>query len=253
MIKFFNIIRKQLLNKNKTGKYLKYAIGEIVLVMIGILLALQVNTWNNNRVLQKDELKIMKSLHQEFSENLVKFDNAYSVHLKRKNGIETIMAINPQELIADSLRVLILKVSGNNYTFDPYQGIYNSVINSGKIEIISNNSLKERISKIQDLISDYKEEEIGSRSFTIQNLHKHMLSVTVNDNFNFGQQNYSPTKEEELRLKKKYIKLIKSDEYESILIVLRAWMRDIFIEGPVLREEMVSIISLLETEIEKHN
>lgn len=252
MIKFFNKIRKQLLNENKTGKYLKYAIGEIVLVMIGILLALQVNTWNNNRVLQKDELKIIKSLHKEFSENLVKFDNTYNIHLKRKNSVETIMAINPQEFIADSLRVLILKVSGNNYTFDPYQGIYNSVINSGKIEIISNNSLKERISKIQDLISDYQEEEIASKNFTIQNLHKHMLSETTNDNFNFGQQNYSPTKEEELRLKKKYVKLIESNEYESILIILRAWMRDIFTEGPILREEMVSIIDLLESEIEKH-
>lgn len=49
MIKFFRKIRQQLLNENKTSKYLKYAIGEIVLVMIGILLALQVNNWNNER------------------------------------------------------------------------------------------------------------------------------------------------------------------------------------------------------------
>ncbi len=49
MINVFNKIRKQLLDENKTGRYLKYAIGEIVLVMIGILLALQVNNWNQNR------------------------------------------------------------------------------------------------------------------------------------------------------------------------------------------------------------
>lgn len=48
MIKFFRKIRYNLMSKNKTGKYLKYAIGEIILVMIGILLALQVNNWNEN-------------------------------------------------------------------------------------------------------------------------------------------------------------------------------------------------------------
>ena len=70
MIKIFYKIRKQMLDQNKTGRYLKYAIGEIILVMIGILLALQVNNWNQARQLQKEELKILKGLHQEFSETL---------------------------------------------------------------------------------------------------------------------------------------------------------------------------------------
>ena len=50
MIKFFRKIRQDLLSKGKTGKYLKYAIGEIILVVIGILLALQINTWNENKI-----------------------------------------------------------------------------------------------------------------------------------------------------------------------------------------------------------
>jgi hypothetical protein len=54
MIKLFRKIRQDLLSKGKTGKYLKYAIGEIILVMIGILLALQVNNRNDAR---KDSIK----------------------------------------------------------------------------------------------------------------------------------------------------------------------------------------------------
>jgi hypothetical protein len=46
MIKFFRKIRYDLMEKNKTGKYLKYAIGEIILVVIGILIALSINNWN---------------------------------------------------------------------------------------------------------------------------------------------------------------------------------------------------------------
>jgi len=49
MIKFFRKIRYDLMEKNKTGKYLKYAIGEIILVVIGILVALQINTWNEEK------------------------------------------------------------------------------------------------------------------------------------------------------------------------------------------------------------
>ena len=49
MIKFFRKIRQNLLSEGKTGKYFKYAIGEIVLVVIGILIALQINNWNEGR------------------------------------------------------------------------------------------------------------------------------------------------------------------------------------------------------------
>jgi len=54
MIKFFRKIRQNLLMENKTGKYFKYAVGEIVLVVIGILIALQINNWNEKRKLQNE-------------------------------------------------------------------------------------------------------------------------------------------------------------------------------------------------------
>ena len=57
MIKFFRKIRQNLLSEGKTGKYLKYAIGEIVLVVFGILIALQINTWNEDYKSKKKERK----------------------------------------------------------------------------------------------------------------------------------------------------------------------------------------------------
>ncbi|MFD2823405.1 DUF6090 family protein [Lacinutrix iliipiscaria] len=94
MIKFFKKIRYDLMEKNKTGKYFKYAIGEIILVVIGIVIALQINNWNENRKsnatlknyynqilrdLAKDNTRIYSDLyyletnfelHKEFVENL---------------------------------------------------------------------------------------------------------------------------------------------------------------------------------------
>jgi tetratricopeptide (TPR) repeat protein len=68
MLKFFRKIRQNLLMENKTGKYFKYAIGEIVLVVIGILIALQINNWNGNR---KNDT-IVKNYYNQILKDLAK-------------------------------------------------------------------------------------------------------------------------------------------------------------------------------------
>ena len=70
MIKFFRKIRYSLISENRTGKYLKYALGEILLVMIGILLALQVNNWNEERKTRQKERKILLELKDNLEESL---------------------------------------------------------------------------------------------------------------------------------------------------------------------------------------
>ncbi|TPV32803.1 hypothetical protein FJ651_10835 [Paucihalobacter ruber] len=70
MIKFFRNIRQNLLNKGKTSKYFKYAIGEIVLVVIGILIALQINTWNEDRLMKlqikTNLINLSKAIQQDY-------------------------------------------------------------------------------------------------------------------------------------------------------------------------------------------
>ncbi|MAX71031.1 MAG: hypothetical protein CMC76_08010 [Flavobacteriaceae bacterium] len=84
MIKFFRNIRKKLLNEGKTTQYFKYAIGEIVLVVIGILMALQINNWNDNRKTRNYEKEILSLINQ----NLQKDSLALSIELdKAKEGI----------------------------------------------------------------------------------------------------------------------------------------------------------------------
>jgi len=247
MVKLFNKIRNRALNENKLGKYLKYAIGEIILVMIGILLALQVNTWNNNRELKKEELKVMKSLHQEFSKNLKKFDVIYNSQLKRKKAIENVMSTELQILSADSL-VTLMNTINANWTFDPFQGIYNSVIGSGKIELISNNGLKNKLATIQDLIKDYQEEEHQTREFSKQLLYPFELKIPLKS-YNFNKNDIV----ESAKVKDNYINAFSSFEFDGLMRDLREWMQSIFDEGPILREEMLSIINLLEEEIEKQD
>ena len=69
MIKFFRHIRKSLLMEHKSAKYLKYAIGEIVLVVIGILIALSINNWNNDTIKRSESNQFNKRLLAEVNEN----------------------------------------------------------------------------------------------------------------------------------------------------------------------------------------
>ena len=78
MIKFFRHIRKDLMETGKTIKYLKYAIGEIVLVVIGILIALSINTRNQDRINQIEKKEMLSKLNLEFNDN-IKILNDYKI------------------------------------------------------------------------------------------------------------------------------------------------------------------------------
>lgn len=86
MIKFFRHIRHTLITENKMGKYFKYAIGEILLVMVGILLALQVNNWNEDRKAQIKE----KATLFKFSQDLKSDSVYYQINMRRVSSIDSL-------------------------------------------------------------------------------------------------------------------------------------------------------------------
>ena len=76
MVGFFRKIRQNFLMENKTGKYFKYAIGEIVLVVIGIMIALQINTWNENRKDRQKEKIYITNIQRDLKAQLQSLDRA---------------------------------------------------------------------------------------------------------------------------------------------------------------------------------
>mgnify|MGYP003625683564 CR=1 FL=1 len=86
MIKFFRKIRHTMINENKVSKYMLYAIGEIILVVIGILIALQINNWNEQRKDNKQEFYILKQLQKEFKADSSQISNYIRLtKIKTKN------------------------------------------------------------------------------------------------------------------------------------------------------------------------
>lgn len=92
MIKFFRHIRQSLIMENKTSKYFKYAIGEIVLVVIGILIALQINNWNENRKQINTQNAIYLIVKEDLETDILEFEPFIKKYLAtKKPAFETIL------------------------------------------------------------------------------------------------------------------------------------------------------------------
>lgn len=103
MIKFFKHIRKSLLMENKTSKYFKYAIGEIVLVVIGILIALQINNWNENKKIKKAVITTISLLKDEIQTNKGKINNVRNYHIMIRDTLQKIEIPKTQDGIKNTL------------------------------------------------------------------------------------------------------------------------------------------------------
>ena len=173
MIKFFRTIRYDLMSNNKTTKYFKYAIGEIVLVMIGILLALQVSNWNQERKEADKEELLLEALHQEFLENRTQLDSVVFVHERSLADTEymiSLFPIHPETINLDTLSKGLL-YWGNWSTFNPSQGVIKSLVNSSTFELISDPELRVLLVSWEDVLADYKEEE----DIAVQLLYDHLF------------------------------------------------------------------------------
>ena len=162
MIKFFRKIRYDLIGKNKTGKYFKYAIGEIVLVVIGILIALSINNWNENEKIRRSEKQYLLSLKTEFNFNKVELEKIMNRNLTNaENAIKVINIMGPEspQITEDELSFLLSGSLSNEVQFDPNQGVLDEIISSGKLGLFSNDELKFALSSWNGLLQKTRLQE----------------------------------------------------------------------------------------------
>ena len=149
MIKFFRRIRQRLLTENKVSRYLVYAFGEIVLVMIGILLALQINNWNEARKISKKEVASIKSLKSEMMSSLKELKGDYEDNLEYNQSTKNIyhyIQMKPQ--LTDSMYRDFYKSVSFDYFF-PKTSTYET-LKLGNLEIIKSDSLRMLITDVYE-------------------------------------------------------------------------------------------------------
>ena len=157
MIKFFRRIRQKLIDEGNLRRYLFYAIGEILLVVLGILIALQINNSNEVRKERKEEQKILIQLKEEYHGNLKQLDEKIDIrNLLIRNSSKILTLIdNESKIKVDSLAELLGSL-GLVPTFDP---ISNDIVSSGKLRLIKNEELRKALSSWVSDVIQLKEEE----------------------------------------------------------------------------------------------
>ena len=134
MIKFFRRIRQQLLTENKISKYLLYAVGEIFLVMIGILIALQVNEWNNERNRKKSEQAIIEQLIIDLSKSQYELEKQIEWNLRSARKYAQVLQAFWKTKLPDNITDYAGNGAGSN-VYSPILGTAQSLINSGNLEL----------------------------------------------------------------------------------------------------------------------
>lgn len=151
MIKFFRHIRKTLISENQMGKYFKYAIGEIILVVIGILIALQINNWNEKRKLEIERQNLIASLIEDFESTIDNIEDSLPEINEGLQDIDTFKALIKEEIpqvTADSLRVLGVAYF-RAYPFAPNLSALKEASSSGKLSLLKNKTLFKKITEFQ--------------------------------------------------------------------------------------------------------
>ena len=99
MINFFRKIRKKYADDNRPIKYVRYAIGEIVLVVIGILIALQINNWNQNRLNSKEEIILLNAISKKMETNLFQQSIGVSRYENIINAAEQLIMVSSNSTV----------------------------------------------------------------------------------------------------------------------------------------------------------
>ena len=162
MINFFRKIRKQLADDNKPLKYIRYAVGEIVLVVIGILIALSINNWNEGRKELSNETKILKTLNAEFSRNSITLDTIL-IQLKviEQSLSFVFQKIQPNPDINFSAIQLdsILNKTFHNPYWKRSEYTLRNLESSGKLSTITNDDLKSKLYDWSLVATDIKDKD----------------------------------------------------------------------------------------------
>jgi hypothetical protein len=150
-MKIFRKFRQELIQKGNVRKYFLYAIGEILLVMIGILLAFQVNSWNDNRIKRNAELTFYKNIKDQIKndkdniQGQINYNTFYMGQFKYANEI---IELNDRTK-TDTLGKIAVNLS--NYSdFDRQGNIYETMVNSGEIKLLHNHLIIKGIRELEE-------------------------------------------------------------------------------------------------------
>jgi len=144
MINFFRKIRKQLADDNKPLKYMRYAIGEIILVVMGILIALSINNWNTNKTERATEKDYINRLAKELSAEIDYYKNVRDQFISKEKSLNRIIIVwqSKSSILRDSLQYINdFNSAGDISSWYSEPITWTQLVQSGELKLIKNQQL----------------------------------------------------------------------------------------------------------------
>lgn len=180
MIKFFRRIRQNLLSEGKTGKYFKYAFGEIILVVIGILIALQINNWNEDRKLSNELSASLIAIKNELEQDIVYYQELIESNIDR---VDFLNSLSKGEYDNIELKRTSFVISKN---FNPRQfgTSYYTIKENGQLNDIKDEDLKSQMILYYETQSiEFNNFSAWHRKFVAENIDSYLINdLTLDEN-----------------------------------------------------------------------
>ncbi|HAS60954.1 MAG TPA: hypothetical protein DEQ87_05565 [Algoriphagus sp.] len=160
MLHLFKKIRKKLLKENRLKNYLVYALGEILLVVIGILIALAINNANQNRIIKNKEQNYLIGLKNEFSTSKAKLLELMKINQENLITAKAILIqIDKKEVSSSQLSSMLFQTYSRDISFNPNNSLLLEMISSGSLRELSNLNLRHNLTNWLATLDDIAKQE----------------------------------------------------------------------------------------------
>jgi hypothetical protein len=217
-MRLFRKIRKNLLISGKLRSYIVYAIGEILLIVIGVLIAWKINNLNELRKNRIVELKIYQSLNEELNANMILLDASIASYSKNRitieNTIDIIMAEQQEDLgINEKLDIIDVDYKPTKL----HNGAINSVNTTNKFEFIESVLLKDLIAAYPNELDNFENQETKIENIIVNRLQpaieKYISLIDI-----LTKREFKINRIKTFSVESNYDKLLKSREYQNCLV-----------------------------------
>ncbi len=249
MLKFFRQIRQKLLTENRFSKYLIYAIGEIFLVVIGILIALQINNWNEAQKNKQEERQALLDLKYEFETNKEHFLTHSKWQEKTEQLWLSYLTTVSNTDLPDAERAIERPQIGSA-TFKISNSKLNSLLATGVIDKIKNDSLKQKLLSWNEILLRYqdleKEHTLHSKEIFIPYEIGLKPNATLSKISGVNTSFHSAEALEQIS-----INAIKDMKYQNILLLNHHWLKLKVRQQATINQYLDGVIEALQQELDR--
>jgi hypothetical protein len=247
MSQLFRKMRQQLFAGGQLPNLLLYVTGEIFFVVVGILVAFQVDNWTEERKLRREEISLLKSLKREMTDNVKQLEEVISHNNQSGQAASKLLEIyrgDFQQFKPENLDSLLAQVQWA-WTFNPKLSVLNSIKVNGKIGAIQNPAIQAFIASFEEMADDSEEESLVVRSIIAD---KYVLAVSKYISVS-SRAKYLGFHLSESKFQSDYKGVFNDREIESVLAYIYVWRENEGKELAQLHRLLLEDIKIMENEI----